>query len=90
MEPLADWHQHFRRQPLLALGLAFAGGLLLASGSSRRSRRPRLGDPTRAGHVRQAWNQFESVLIGIAAARVVETVFSLLASDTAAPTVDGH
>jgi hypothetical protein len=83
-----DWRRQFRDHPALALGLAFGGGLLLASllrprASGVRSH-PQHEDyaPRRlaTGELRSnAWKAIQSALIGVAASNVRGTLHELAA-----------
>lgn len=83
-----DWRRQFRDHPALALGLAFGGGLLLASllrprASGVRSH-PRHEDyaPRRlaTGELRpNAWRAIQSALIGVAASNVRGALHELAA-----------
>jgi hypothetical protein len=83
-----DWRRQFRDHPALALGLAFGGGLLLASllrprASGMRSH-PQREDyaPRRlaTGELRpKAWKAIQSALIGVAASNVRGALHGLAA-----------
>ena len=88
-----DWRRHFRSNPAFWVGCDFGGGLLMALASSRpRSpsrplplRPPVEGyeaAPDHATHRRReisrAWRAIESALIGVAAARLKETLGQVL------------
>jgi hypothetical protein len=77
----ADWKTHFERNPMTLLGLAFGGGVLLASmigGSSRRADRAtpeyQNGKPSGGGlrntQITNSWGTLKGALIGLAGARV--------------------
>ena len=82
----ADWRTHFERNPMTLMGLAFAGGVLLAtmsgsSGSSvkNRGRVPpaedgqnsnRPGSSIQPTQISDSWNTLKGALIGLAGARV--------------------
>lgn len=77
----ADWKTHFERNPMTLIGLAFGGGVLLASmigGSSRRAviatpeyqnGRPS-GGGLRTTQVSDSWGTLKGALIGLAGAKV--------------------
>ena len=77
----ADWKTHFERNPMTLMGLAFGGGVLLASvigGSSRRAviapldsqnGRPS-GGILRTTQVADSWDTLKGALIGLAGAKV--------------------
>jgi hypothetical protein len=71
-----DWRRQFRNYPLLGLGVAVGGGLLLAALIGRgRESRPyapmyRHGRPSRGrGQLLNAWETLQSALIGVAVSR---------------------
>jgi len=84
VKSVTDWRQHFQKSPMTMVGVAFGGGVLLASmigGSRSRSRRPMLAGTPEAGSQnspatsRQAhaaletWDHIKGALIGVAAAQ---------------------
>lgn len=78
---LTDWHTHFENNPMMMLGLAFGGGIMLASivggGSSRsRSRSERNGDGAKLGglsdEMGETWNHIEGALVGMASGKVID------------------
>ena len=77
----ADWKTHFERNPMTLLGLAFGGGVLLASmigGSSRRAvmatpeyqNGKHSGGGLRDMQITNSWGTLKGALIGLAGARV--------------------
>ncbi len=87
---VVDWRRHFRSNPALWVGCAFGGGLLLALARSRRldrappfvtGREPE-GAPGYREHRRReisrAWRTIESALIGMAAAKLKDTLGEVL------------
>lgn len=61
---LRDWRGQFEERPLLMLGLAFGGGLLLASMGRKRSRKRKnsfLAERPGKG----PWREVKSVLFGV-------------------------
>jgi hypothetical protein len=83
---LVDWRAYVRKNPLAMMGVAFGGGMLLASmagpGRSHSGARPGRGhesngdeEPTTA---RDAWEIFKGALLGAAAAEVTSYVAELL------------
>lgn len=80
-----DWQQHFRKNPLTMLGVAFGGGILLATMAGRRSHgtisnRSRNNvssdDGQQAGNssgakdaALEAWDTIKGAVIGVAATR---------------------
>jgi hypothetical protein len=93
---VVDWRRHFRSNPATWVGVAFAGGLLMALAVTRRARAPRLNYPraaesrviysespaTYSDHRRRelsrVWLTIESALIGLAAAKLKQTLAELL------------
>lgn len=78
---LTDWRTHFDSNPMLMLGLALGGGIMLASvvgGSSSRSRSrsERHGEGSQLGglsnEMGETWNHIKGALVGIASGKVVE------------------
>lgn len=80
VKSVTDWRRQFRRNPAVALGLAFGGGLLLASmvgrSGSRSARIYRPADVATRHSDRgkklivHAWDNIQSALIGVVAAKV--------------------
>ena len=80
-----DWQQHFRKNPMTLLGVAFGGGILLATMAGRRSRgtvssgyyNNVSADDTRRPSTSsgakdtalEAWDTIKGAVIGVAAAR---------------------
>ena len=85
VKSVADWRQHYRNKPGVALGIAFGGGLLLAGllgGSRARSNGYHAPAPPRGatrGHVLRAWDNIQSALVGIAASRVADGLARVVA-----------
>ncbi|MBV9769677.1 MAG: DUF3618 domain-containing protein [Bryobacterales bacterium] len=80
-----DWKQHFQDKPMIMLGLALGGGVLLGTmlgnGKRRRSFPPAMENHTpHAGTDRQkhaaleTWDNIKGALIGVAATRFKEFV----------------
>jgi hypothetical protein len=84
----ADWRRHFRNNPGVALGLAFGGGLLLASmfGGARApgaetyepAEATRRAGGTGKRQMLHAWENIQSALIGVAASKVGDTLSQVL------------
>ncbi|MDP8988681.1 MAG: DUF3618 domain-containing protein [Acidobacteriota bacterium] len=76
----ADWKTHFERNPMTLLGLAFGGGVLLASmlgGSRRGANTPppahqngRPGGGLRNTQISDSWGTLKGALLGLAGAKV--------------------
>jgi hypothetical protein len=69
-----DWRQQFRNNPMLGVGLAFGGGLVLASllrraASGERSYAQR-GAASGHGQLLHVWEAIQSALIGVAASKL--------------------
>lgn len=89
---VVDWRRHFRSNPALWLGCALGGGLLIALARAPRSEdaRPRamarLRDvdvPSgysshRRREISRAWRAIETALIGVAAAKLKESLAQVL------------
>lgn len=87
---LTDWRRHYRNHPAALLGVALAGGVVLgviAGGSraSSRNREPFVSDPdaprprSRAiSRLEQDWHHISDALLGVASAKVMEFVGSLV------------
>lgn len=83
----ADWKHHFQTKPMTMLGVAFGGGILLATMMGGRNRRtgPRrfvnhaagsAGEVTgRIDHgASRAWDNIKGALMGVAATRLTQFV----------------
>jgi hypothetical protein len=88
---VVDWRRQFRSRPGTLLGLAFGGGLLigLMAAGARAGALPAreyatAGDPTagfsdqRRREISRAWRGIESALIGVAAAKLKDTLAQVL------------
>lgn len=79
-----DWRERFRRNPAGGLGLAVAGGFLLATITKRPSSRVAVREKpaelpyARRGHAQSVLSNVQSALIGIAVARAAELATALL------------
>ena len=85
----ADWKTHFERNPMTLLGLAFGGGVLLASMIGGPSRRAVIatpeyqnGKPSSGGlrntQVADSWGTLKGALIGLAGAKVRDALNEVL------------
>jgi len=81
MRSAVDWRRQFRASPLLGLGLAFGGGLVLAS----LLRSPPRAAPSAGrayssgrGQLLNAWEAIQSAVLGIAASKVSDVLIELL------------
>lgn len=89
-----DWQQHFRKNPMTMLGLAFGGGILLATMAGRRSSgsysvHSRANSPADDGRrtihsspardaALETWDTIKGAVIGVAAARFKEYAEQIL------------
>lgn len=87
VKSVTDWRRQFRRSPALGLGLAFGGGLLLAAVLGARARREPGYRPVHAARresgqgrrpMRHAWDNLQSAVIGVAAARATDALTQVL------------
>jgi hypothetical protein len=87
VKSVTDWKQHFQTSPMTMLGVAFGGGILLATmlGGRKNSRGDRFsshatGSEPHAGTDHQkhkaleTWDNIKGALIGVAAARFKDFV----------------
>jgi hypothetical protein len=88
VKSVTDWKQHFRKSPMTMLGVAFGGGVLLATMVG--SRKIRSGSRTYRSHSRgsethastdnqkdkalETWDNIKGALIGVAATRFKDFV----------------
>jgi hypothetical protein len=78
-----DWRRQFRSHPMLGLGLAFGGGILLAGllRAAPRGSHPPHASTTRSsgrGQLLNAWETIQSALIGVAANKVSDVLVDLV------------
>ena len=88
-QQLGDWRTHYRNNPKLALGIALTGGLMLGA-MAGRGRPSRTDDPREtmdrvprpqsrlSRQIEDTWLSLSGALLGVAAARVVEVVSSVI------------
>jgi len=89
VKSVTDWKQHFRTYPMTLLGVAFGGGILLATmlGGRKRSRRgergfsrlatgsePHAGTDHQKHQALETWDNIKGSLIGVAATRFKDFV----------------
>ncbi len=88
VKSVTDWKQHFQTSPMTMLGVAFGGGILLATMlGGRKNRRgergfssPATGSEPHAGTDHQkhkaleTWDNIKGALIGVAATRFKDFV----------------
>lgn len=85
-----DWREKFRANPGAGLAVAFGGGFILANlmGGSRDrqenshgARRPAAlagASEDRKGRVLRAWDEIQSALVGVVAAKVTSTLADVI------------
>ena len=82
VKQLGDWHHHFSNHPMTLLGVAFGGGVLLATlfETGRRARTSATSyDPSPRKHkALDTWDHIKDALIGVAATRVTDFVGELV------------
>lgn len=78
---LTDWRYHFRNHPLTLLGVAFGGGILLATMATqtRNVNTPAFAAASPGRHKAvETWDQIKDALLGVAATRVTDFVGHLV------------
>jgi hypothetical protein len=84
VKSVADWRQQFRNNPMMMVGLAFGGGVFLAtvmsgsrnrlagmsSGDARTAVSPQFVAGRQRQQVTEAWENIKCALVGVAASRV--------------------
>jgi len=90
VKSVTDWKQHFRKSPLTMVGVAFGGGILLASmmRGKRRSRsglsslaagpEPHAGTDHQKYQAMQTWDNIKGAIIGVAATRFKDFVADVI------------
>jgi hypothetical protein len=79
---ITDWRYHFRNHPMTLVGVAFGGGILLATMTGRRRSAPSAPrvEPSSAPvspykrKAAETWDHITDALIGMAATRVTDFV----------------
>ena len=89
VKSVTDWKQHFQTSPMTMLGLAFGGGILLATALGGRNRRgrgargfsreatdpqPHSGIDHQKFKALETWDNIKGALIGVAATRFKDFV----------------
>jgi len=78
VKSVTDWREQFRSNPMTMVGVAFGGGILLASMLGGQKRRPRSGLSSAEPHfgtdqqkyrALETWDNIKGALIGVAATR---------------------
>lgn len=93
VKAVTDWKQHFRTSPVMLLGVAFGGGVMLATmlGGRRRSGQGDRSSSSHAGGAEplartsfqksqalETWDKIKGALIGVAATRVKDYVDEII------------
>jgi hypothetical protein len=92
VDAVSDWRAHFQARPLTLLGVAFAGGVALATTlRGRRGQRtyglttaptsplePHTGSDSRKNQALETWDNIKGALIGLAAERFKDYVGDVL------------
>ena len=87
VKAVTDWKQHFRTSPMTMLGVAFGGGILLATMlGGRKNRRgdrfssdatdsePHAGTDRQKHKALETWDNIKGALIGVAATRFTDFI----------------
>jgi hypothetical protein len=89
VKSVTDWKEHFRKSPMTAVGVAFGGGILLATmlGGHKRGRsggrvfssqqtgtEPHAGVHHQKHKALETWDNIKGALIGVAATRFKDFV----------------
>ena len=80
VKSVTDWKQHFQTSPMTMLGVAFGGGILLATmlGGKKRKRdsdsAPHEGTDHQKGKALETWDNIKGALIGVAATKFKDFV----------------
>lgn len=85
VKSVTDWKQYFQKSPLTMVGVAFGGGILLASmmGGQRRPRsspsfaagsEPHAGSDHQKYKAMETWDNIKGAIIGVAATRFKDFV----------------
>jgi len=90
VKSVTDWKQHFQKNPLTMVGVAFGGGIVLASmmGGKRRSRpgvsslaagpEPHAGTDHQKYKAMETWDNIKGAIIGVAATRFKDFVAEVI------------
>jgi hypothetical protein len=85
VKSIVDWREQFRSSPMTMVGVAFGGGILLASMLGGKSRRrstshmnntavPHAGADQQTNKALETWDNIKGALIGVAATRFKDFV----------------
>lgn len=85
VKSVTDWRHQFQKNPMTMMGVAFGGGIVLATMAGGRNRHrlagmsstvsdarpsgPQAGTDRQTQQVLETWNNIKGALIGVAAAR---------------------
>jgi len=90
VKSVTDWKQHFQKSPLTMVGVAFGGGILLASmlGAKHRPRHgqsalaaglePHAGTDHQKYKAMEIWDNIKGAIIGVAATRFKDFVADVI------------
>ena len=91
VKSVTDWKQHFQTSPMTMLGVAFGGGILLATSMGGRKRRmdrgfsnvavqsePHAGTDHQKQKALETWDNIKGALIGVAATRFKDFVSEIV------------
>jgi hypothetical protein len=89
VKSITDWREQFRSNPMTMVGVAFGGGVLLASMLGGKSRHrngrhvndtavPHAGTEEQTNKALETWDSIKGALIGVAATRFKEFVGELV------------
>jgi hypothetical protein len=75
VKSVTDWRQQFRNNPMMMVGLAFGGGVFLATmAGGRRNRLSGMSSlatlPSGQQQVLETWDNIKDALVGVAASRL--------------------
>lgn len=82
VKSVTDWKQHFQSSPMTMLGVAFGGGILLATmlGGKKKHRErdtdsaPHVGTDHQKNKALETWDNIKGALIGVAATKFKDFV----------------
>ena len=89
VKAVTDWKQHFRTSPVMLLGVAFGGGVVLATMLGGRGRNGRsspvpgqpetlMGTSYQKSQALETWDKIKGALMGVAATRVKDYVDEII------------
>ena len=85
VKSVTDWKHHFKNSPMTMIGIAFGGGVLLAtmlsdgkrarsSPQERTTYTPRSGTDRQKQKALETWDHIKDALVGVAATRFTDFV----------------